>query len=63
MSAFLSYSQNMRPRLRALNPTMKNTDISGLLAERWKSASEEERRPHLERELRDRNAYHAEMAR
>lgn len=63
MSAFLSYSQLMRPVIRKEFPDLKNTDLSGILAERWRSACEEERRPHLERELREREKYHIEMAR
>jgi hypothetical protein len=61
MSAFLSYSQMMRPHIRAEFPDMKNTDISGVLAQRWRDASEEEKRPHLEKELRDREKYHEDM--
>ena len=62
MSAFLSFSQIMRPKLRDENPGLKNTDISTLLAQRWHNAAEEEKRPHIERELRDREKYHDNMA-
>lgn len=62
MSAFLSYSQQMRPQIREEFPDLKNTDISGVLAQRWKEASEEEKRPHLEREMREREKYHDDMA-
>ena len=43
-------------------PDLKNTDISGVLAQKWHNASEEEKRPHLERELREREKYHEDMA-
>eukprot|EP01039_Chlorochromonas_danica_P008672 gene8672-9555_t len=62
MSAFLSFSQVMRPLIRAEHPDLKNTDISGVLAERWRNAKEEEKRPHLDRELREREKYHDSMA-
>ena len=63
MSAFLSFSQLMRPKVRAQNPQMKNTDISGVLAQLWREGTEEEKLPHIERELRDREKYHEDMSR
>jgi len=35
MSAFLSYSQVMRPIIRAQQPNLKNSDISSVLASQW----------------------------
>ena len=61
MSAFLSFSQMMRPTIRMQQPHLKNTEISSVLAERWKNASEEEKRPHLEKEILEREKYHVEM--
>ena len=49
MSAFLSFSQAMRPGIRAEYPNMKNTDISGILAEKWREAPDEVKRPHIDR--------------
>jgi hypothetical protein len=37
---------------------MKNTEISKLLGEEWKKAPAEVRKPHIDKELRDREAYH-----
>lgn len=62
MSAFLSFSQQMRPKIRTMFPDLKNTDISSVLAQKWHSANEDEKRPHIERELRDREKYHDDMA-
>lgn len=62
MSAFLSFSQQMRPQVRAKNPNMKNTDISGVLAQMWREGTEEEKAPHINRELRDREKYHEDMS-
>ena len=62
ISAFLSFSQLMRPEIRAQYPNLKNTDVSSVLAQKWHETSEEEKRPHIERELRDREKYHEDMA-
>ena len=63
MSSFLSFSQLMRPEIRAQHPNLKNTDVSSVLAQKWHEASEEEKRPHIQRELKDREKYHRDMAR
>jgi HMG (high mobility group) box len=63
MSSFLSFSQLMRPEIRLQYPNMKNTDVSSVLADKWHEATEEEKRPHIERELKDREKYHEDMAR
>ena len=62
MSSFLSYSQLMRPEIRLQYPHLKNTDVSSVLAQKWHEASKEEKKPHIERELRDREKYHEDMA-
>mmetsp|Transcript_9918 Transcript_9918/g.14024 ORF Transcript_9918/g.14024 Transcript_9918/m.14024 type:complete len:372 (+) Transcript_9918:92-1207(+) len=62
MSAFLFFSQGMRQKLKAENPELKNTQISCLLGQRWKTASEEERRPHIERERKEREEYKKNIA-
>lgn len=62
MSAFLSYSQEMRPKIRDIHPELKNTEISSILAQQWRAASEEDKRPHIEKELRQREKYYEDMA-
>jgi hypothetical protein len=52
----------MRPEVQREFPHLKNTDVSSLLAERWRAAPDEAKRPHLEREMREREKYHEEMA-
>lgn len=52
----------MRQKLKAENPEMKNTQISCLLGEKWKAASEDERRPHIEREQKEREQYKKDIA-
>ena len=62
MSAFLSFSQSMRHVVKAQNPALTNIDISTVLAHKWRSSSEETKRPHIEREINDRLKYHENMA-
>jgi hypothetical protein len=57
MSAFLKYSQNRRAMVKEQNPDMSNTDVSRLLGEMWRNASELERRPYVEQEEFERAAY------
>ena len=57
MSAFLKYSQNRRAMIKEQNPDMGNTDVSRLLGEMWRNASEAERRPYVEQELIERAEY------
>lgn len=62
MSAFLSYSQEMRPKIRDIHPELKNTEISSILAHQWRAASDEDKRPHIEKELQQREKYYENMA-
>jgi hypothetical protein len=41
---------------------LKNTEISKLLGQAWKNSSQEVRRPHIERELREREVYKRKVA-
>jgi len=62
MSAFLYFSQDRRRMLKDQNPGMRNTDISRILGDLWRKASDEERGPHIEREARERERYKAAIA-
>ena len=57
MSAFLYFSQGRRRKIKEQNPDMKNTEVSRILGEMWRNASEEERRPHVEKEKKERDKY------
>lgn len=57
MSSFLYFSRARRDAIKAQFPNMKNTQISSLLGEQWRNATEEERRPHIEMELEQRKLY------
>ncbi|TMW59463.1 hypothetical protein Poli38472_004532 [Pythium oligandrum] len=60
-SAFLFYSQVMRPRIKADHPDMKNTEISKQLGEAWGKATEAQKAPFIEKEKEDRDRYKREM--
>lgn len=47
MSAFLKYSKKRRSAVKEQNPDMGNTDVSRLLGEMWRNASEQERAPYV----------------
>eukprot|EP00977_Amphora_coffeiformis_P011172 scaffold2671_cov167-Amphora_coffeaeformis.AAC.10 len=57
MSAFLKYSKTRRSKVKEENPDMSNTDISRLLGEMWRNASQAERAPYVESEQQERAAY------
>jgi len=62
MSAFLYFSQDHRGQLKEKNPTMRNTEISSILGKLWRDATDECRRPYVDRELCDRNKYKTVLA-
>ena len=62
MSAFLAFSQQMRPLVRAENPDMKNTELSSLLAQKWRESSDETKKPFMDREIMERENYHEAMS-
>jgi len=57
MSAFLYYALKERPKIKEKNPAMANTDVSRLLGEVWRAASEVEKRPYVEKEKKERGKY------
>jgi len=58
MSAFLGYSKAHRNYAIQMNPhTSASRDISKVLSTMWKNASEEEKRPYVEKELKLRAEY------
>jgi hypothetical protein len=61
MSAFLKYSQQKRPMVKASNPDMSNTDVSRLLGEMWREASAAEKAPYVEGEKVERARYNASI--
>mmetsp|Transcript_16953 Transcript_16953/g.24138 ORF Transcript_16953/g.24138 Transcript_16953/m.24138 type:complete len:373 (+) Transcript_16953:101-1219(+) len=58
MSAFLEYSKARRNYAIQMNPHVtRSKDISKVLGEMWRNASEEEKRPYVEKELKLRAEY------
>mmetsp|Transcript_1761 Transcript_1761/g.3083 ORF Transcript_1761/g.3083 Transcript_1761/m.3083 type:complete len:389 (-) Transcript_1761:267-1433(-) len=62
MSAFLYFSQDKRRRIKENNPSIRNTEVSRILGEMWRNASEDERRPHIEKEKEEREKYKVAIA-
>lgn len=62
MSAFLYFSQDKRRQIKEENPTIRNTEVSRILGELWRNASEEEKRPHVEKEKEEREKYKIAIA-
>lgn len=61
MSAFLKFSQKRRATVKDRNPDMSNTDVSRLLGEMWRNASQAERAPYVIQEELERAAYKVEI--
>ena len=57
MSAFLKFSKTRRKKVREENPNVSNTDVSRLLGEIWRNATDEEKAPYVETEIIERNKY------
>ena len=62
MSAFLYFSQGRRRKIKDENPKLKNTEISRMLGEMWRNASEEDRKPHIDKEKEEREKYKIAIA-
>ena len=62
MSAFLYFSQDRRKGIKEVNPNLKNTEISRILGEMWKKATDEERAPHIRNEAAERKKYKVKIA-
>eukprot|EP00903_Cladosiphon_okamuranus_P014823 g13728.t1 len=61
MSAFLHFSQSMRPRLRETYPEAKNMDMSKMLGQEWNRMSEEEKEPYKTKANDDTMRYREAM--
>lgn len=62
MSAFLYFSQGRRQHIKEKHPEMKNTEVSRLLGEQWRNATDEERKPYIEKEREEREKYKVSIA-
>jgi hypothetical protein len=55
--AFLYFSQDRRGAIKAKSPGILNTDVSRILGEMWRSATEEEKKPFRDHEAGVREKY------
>ena len=62
MSAYLSFSNCKRAEVKARYPKADSTEISRILAQLWRDASEDERKEHVEKEYILRQEYKTDMA-
>jgi hypothetical protein len=51
-----------RGKLKEANPTLKNTEVSRLLGELWRKASDADKKPHIEKEKHEREKYKIAIA-
>ena len=61
MSAFMLWSNHMRPKIRAESPDLKITEISKVLGEKWKEIGEEAKKEWQEKADIDKARYLEEM--
>ena len=62
MSAFLSFSHTKRSEVRESNPNLSNAETCRILAQLWKCAPDEVKKPHIDREFKLRQEYKAAIA-
>jgi len=62
-SAFLFFSSDRSPSLRAEQPSLTALDLSRLLGEEWERLTEEAKKPFIELATKDRNRYEVERQR
>jgi len=62
MSAFLAYSKKRRSEVKGENAHLSNTEVSKLLATKWKEAPEPERQVFIEQEAGERQLYKVAIA-
>uniref|UniRef100_A0A7S1UYX2 HMG box domain-containing protein n=1 Tax=Grammatophora oceanica TaxID=210454 RepID=A0A7S1UYX2_9STRA len=62
MSAFLAYSHSKRQEAKADYPTSNNTELSRILAEKWRQAPDEDKKPFIENEQVQRQQYKEAIA-
>jgi len=61
-SAFLYFSQDRRSEIKEKNPNILNTEVSRILGEMWRNATQDERQPYIVHEEKEREKYKKEIA-
>jgi HMG (high mobility group) box len=62
MSAFLFFSQGRRQAIKDHYPDIMNTEVSRILGEQWRSATDEEKAPFVQKEREEREGYKVAIA-
>ncbi|KAI8449560.1 high mobility group box domain-containing protein [Phakopsora pachyrhizi] len=62
LSAYMYFSQDWRERIKAENPEVSFGEIGRLLGQKWKSLSDEEKKPYEDMAGRDKKRHEAEKA-
>ncbi|WP_405188769.1 non-histone chromosomal protein 6 [Streptomyces anulatus] len=61
LSAYMYYSQDHRARVRQANPDASFSETGRILGNEWRSLSDVDRQPYVERAARDKSRADAEM--
>ncbi|CAM9490493.1 unnamed protein product [Scytosiphon promiscuus] len=61
MSAFMQFSQQERPVVKAENPDMKITEMSKVLGARWREMDDNDKAPFQKKADKDKARYQKEM--
>ena len=61
-SAFMFFSQAIRPTVMKENPGASFGDIGRIIGQKWKELSEADKQPYLEKERRDKERYESDMS-
>ncbi|KAL1968320.1 hypothetical protein VTN77DRAFT_1849 [Rasamsonia byssochlamydoides] len=62
LSAYMFFANEQREAVREQNPGISFGQVGKLLGERWKSLTEEQRRPYEEKAAADKKRYEDEKA-
>jgi hypothetical protein len=61
LTAFMAYSNSIRPEVKAANPSMGITDIAKEIGSRWRALTPEEKEPFDKLSREDRERFKEEM--
>lgn len=61
LTAFMRFSTHKRAELKQKHTDLSMTELSKLIGEAWRNATNEEKRPHQEQAATDHESYRVEM--
>ncbi|KAI7883605.1 HMG box protein [Lichtheimia hyalospora FSU 10163] len=62
LSAYMFFSQEMRPKVKEENPDASFGTLGKILGEKWKAMTDEEKAPYTAKAEQDKKRYEAEKA-